>query len=297
MAPHDSKRRRARHAALRALRNDDHAFVWIRRATLTITLVLLYLIPFSGLARVDLVGGHHYAGFARTDNWLAGVGAMLVTALSFWAMTVALRAVLGRVFCGFGCLVGQAARLGDNTETAERSRKGARRAWVAQVATSALFAGGVAAWWADLTWLWRGSFQQSLAIVGLLVGGTVVAILHGRYWRWGFCRSYCPIGIYYSVVGSGAPSFGVQFDASQCNDCNLCDKVCPVELEPRNLAQLMPDAGGFSIDDLPAADHCLVCGECVRACNISTSKQKPTLIPLRLGFRGKPSSREIDHAA
>jgi polyferredoxin len=292
MASLKEKRAKVRHAALRAIRNDGQLYVRIRRVTLTCTVIVLYAVPFLGMARVDLVGGHHRAAFAATTNWLAGVGAMLVTALSFWAFTVVLRAVLGRVFCGFGCLVGQSARLGDNTQTAERSKTRVGAAWAAQLAASAVFAGGAVAWWADLTLLWRGTPAQALQVAALLLLGLGAAIVHGRYWRWDFCRQYCPIGLYYSVVGSGAPIFGVQYDATECNDCGLCDAVCPAQLEPRNLAKLMPDAGGLSIDELPGADHCLLCGDCVRACTVSTSKREPTLIPLRLGFR-----RDKDHAA
>lgn len=269
--------------ALRVIRGDEHRYVWIRRLTLSVTVVVLYLVPFLGMARVDLVGYDHRAGFAPVGSWLPAVGAMLVTALSFWAVTVVLRAVLGRVFCGFGCLVGQSARLGDNTATAEQTHWGKGRAWAAQIAVSAVFTGGVVAWWADLTLLWRGTLHQSLSVAGLLAGGLVLAILHGRYWRWGFCRQLCPIGLYYSVVGSGAQSFGVRFDPAKCSDCNLCDKVCPVRLEPRNLGKLMPNSGGLSIDDLPGADHCLVCGDCVRVCSASLRKSHD--VPaLRLGF-------------
>jgi polyferredoxin len=271
--------------ALRAIRGDGHHYVKLRRVTLAITVVILYAIPLSGMARLDLVAGHHRAAFAPVGSWLAAIGAMLVTALCFWAVTVFLRAVLGRVFCGFGCLVGQSARLGDNTATAEASKKRRWQAWAAQVGTSALFAGGVVAWWADLTLLWHGTVPQALAVLGLWLVGVAAAVLHGRYWRWGFCRQLCPIGLYYSVVGSGAPPFGVQFEASKCTDCGLCDKVCPVRLEPRDLGKVVDDAGGLSFDFLPGADHCLVCGDCVRACSVALKKKDYDVPALRLRLK------------
>ncbi len=274
--------------ALRAIRDDGHAYVWIRRATLTVTTVVLYALPLVGAARVDLVGGAHRVAFRPTDSWLAGLGGMLVTAVSLWAVTVILRALLGRVFCGFGCPIGQSARLGDNTAMASAARRRELRAWAAQLGASALFAGGAVGWWADLTLLWRGTGVQALEVAGMWAVATGSLALHGRLWRWGFCRALCPLGLYYSVVGSGAPPFGISFEEERCTDCGLCDKVCPVGLAPRDLAKVVDDAGGLSFDFLPGADHCLVCGDCVRTCELALNKQPFETPALRLRF--KPSS-------
>jgi polyferredoxin len=276
--------------ALRVLRERPHRYVQLRRFTLSITMVLLYLVPWSGLAQADLVGGNHRAAFGPAGWILPSFLAMVIVAALFWAATIALTAVFGRVFCGFGCLVGHSARLADNTASSALTGRRRVQAWAAQVVVGALFAGGIASWWGDLTLVWRGTTSQAASAIALYLVVFAAVLAHGRWWRWGFCKQLCPIGLYYSVVGQG-PRFGVRFDAASCNDCNLCDKACPVGLQPRELERPYSAAGGAAFTGMPARNHCLVCGECVRACEISLKKSKAAPA-LNLSF-GKPTKRHL----
>jgi len=266
--------------AMRLFRNTPHRYSWIRRVTLSITMVLLYAIPLSGLAHADLVRGHHMAAFKEV--WLLpSLLAMVIVAAAFWATTIVLTAMLGRVFCGFGCLVGQSARLGDNTESAEQTKKRRGQALAAQIGVSLLFAGGITLWWIDASVFVDGTLTQIATAVAIYAVVLLAVLAHGRWWRWGFCKQLCPIGLYYSVVGQGY-RFGVEFDPTDCNDCNLCDKACPVGLNPRHLEEPFEGAEGMGFSGLPSRNHCLVCGDCVRACEISLKKlDKPAL---SLGF-------------
>ena len=267
--------------AFALLRERPHRYTWIRRITLSITMVLLYAVPLSGLAHADLVRGRHMAAFKQVDWILPSFLAMVIVALAFWATTIVLTAMLGRVFCGFGCLVGQAARLGDNTESATQTGKRRWQAWAAQLGVSAVFGGGITLWWVDGAVFLDGTRAEIATAVGIY-GVVLAAVLaHGRWWRWGFCKQLCPIGLYYSVVGQGY-RFGVEFDPTDCNDCKLCDKACPVGLNPRELEAPFEAAEGVGFSGLPSRNHCLVCGDCVRACEISLKKaDKPAL---SLGF-------------
>ncbi|MCA9625856.1 MAG: 4Fe-4S binding protein [Myxococcales bacterium] len=272
-------------AALRALAKQPHRYVNVRRVTLGVTMVLLYLIPIVGLSRADLVRGHHIALFEPTWLLPAIMGMTIVAAL-FWAATVLVTTFMGRVFCGFGCLVGHSARLADATE----ALKG-RGPLLTQLAVSAIFAGGIANWWVDYTVLWQGTPGQIAAAVGIYLFFLGVVLAHGRWWRWGFCKQACPIGIYYSVISQDS-RFGVRFTPETCNDCNLCDKACPVNLHPRHLAEPHQDAEGASFSDFPARNHCLICGDCVRACEISLKKTEGAPA-LSLDFRPDEPRRRL----
>lgn len=262
-------RRKDRIKAVRAVRG-AHRYTIIRRFSLAITVVILYAVPLSGMARVDLVRGHHLAQMEPT--WiLPAIAAMTIVAACFWAATLALNAVMGRVFCGFGCLVAEVARQGDQVEAARGGHRA--RAWLENLVVTLVFSAGITLWWVDATVLWEGTLLQVAQAGSVFALVTLAALAHGRYWRWGFCLGYCPIGIYYSVVGRGKRRFGVQFDAAKCNDCNLCDKVCPAELEPRNLHASVPGRPGLSFGFPEGRAHCFVCGDCVRACELSLKKK------------------------
>jgi ferredoxin-type protein NapH len=289
-----TRKRNPRLVALRVLREEPHRYVRVRRLTLAVTVVLLYAVPLSGLAQVDLVRGQHMAAFAPVPIALPAVMSMVITAVCFWVSTLALATILGRVFCGFGCLVSQSSRLADYTESAENTGRALWRARLTQLGVALLFGGGITLWWVDEAVLWLGTPLEIAGALGIYALVTAGVVLHGRYWRWGFCKQLCPIGLYYSIVGHDTPRFGVRFDAAKCNECRLCDKACPVGLEPRDLTKTVKDAGGLAFDFLPAANHCLVCGDCVRACGVALSKQsfESPALQLRFGERNPGAKRE-----
>ena len=114
--------------------------------------------------------------------------------------------------------------------------------------------------------------------------GPDLVLAHGRWWSWKFCMQVCPIGLYYSFVAP-ARWFGITFQHPEnCIECNLCDHVCPVDLHPRSLTESIPYRGGISIADAPGRNHCLECGDCVRACEWIVKQQTGERAPLELGF-------------
>ena len=82
---------------------------------------------------------------------------------------------------------------------------------------------------------------RRLVAWSILLAGGLAAWAHGRFWRWKFCKTACPIGLYYTFV-SPAKWYGVYFrnQQSSCIECNLCDHVCPVDLAPRELLKPIP---------------------------------------------------------
>jgi polyferredoxin len=279
---------RPRIKTLRALPSQPHRYLQLRRLTQSLTIAVLVLVPASGVARFDAWRAGHLAWGRPTDPFMA-FGWVAIAIVAFYFVTFLLNAVLGRVFCGFGCPVGQASRLADGVNAA-KGRRAVLRAVASQLLYALAFAGAALSWWVDPRVLWAGTLGERAATLGVWLALAALVVAHGRYWRWRFCQSWCPIGVYYSAVQT-EHSFGIHFQPTDCEGCNLCEAACPVELNPKSLTSKIPERGGISMAEFPAAHHCLSCGDCVRACEHATRRRPDQLVPLRLGF-GKDPQRE-----
>ena len=258
---------------------------------MTASLAFLLAVPLSGLARVDLWRGGHALLFREVDL-VHGLSGVIIAIAACYVITFLSNVVAGRLFCGWGCPVGQVSRFGDAVDAA--SGRGRRREQLAGAAFSGLFVLSVFAWWVDLRVFWRADAATAAIAWGLLASGAAGAYLHGRVWRWEFCKRACPIGLYYSFV-SPASWFGVNFrdEDRTCIDCDACDGVCPVALAPRDLMRPVPPRGGISIADAPGRNHCLECGDCVRACEFVLRKHD-VRAPLALGYYRGPQRRDAE---
>jgi polyferredoxin len=242
------------------------------------TLAALFAVPLTGVARFDLWAGHHRSLFAPTDP-VTGFFTVLFAIPAFYFPTFFVNFFLGRLFCGFGCPVGQVSRFADGAQAATGRGRGLAqaRAW----GYAALLAFAVLLWWVDPAVCRDGSARARTLAAGGFLGLTALLWLHGRLWRWSFCESYCPIGLYYSVIHL-RPRFGIHFDdpGDRCRDCDACAEVCPVGLDPRDLSVPRSGLGGLALSGFPSAHHCLVCGDCVRACELVLAKQgvRPPLL-------------------
>lgn len=94
----------------------------------------------------------------------------------------------------------------------------------------------------------RAIFYGSLGAGSLLV---LAAFVFDTFVsRAGFCRSLCPGGAMFSVIGAASP-LKVINDRSKCTDCTVCDVICNLGQSPMN-NQL--DSG------------CERCGKCIASC-------------------------------
>ena len=273
---------------LRALRKSSHRYDGFRALGMTASLAILFWVPLSGLARVDLWGGRHALLF-RPASFKHGLAGVLVGIATMYVVTFLVNAVGGRLFCGWGCPVGQLSRFGEAFETPRLSRRERARTALGGGLFSLALVASLIAWWVDLKVLWRGSAPALALAWGLLLGGAALAWAHGRWWRWEFCKSACPIGLYYSFV-SPARWYGVHFrnQESTCIECNACDNVCPVDLAPRDLMAPAGERPGLAVADAPGRNHCLECGDCVRACEWMIELRGNGPVPLLLGFFSGP---------
>ena len=261
-APTLSKRLRL----VRVLHAQPHRYPRIRWITQAVTLAVLYAVPLLGLARLDLWDGRHLAA-RRPAGFILGLGAAFAGVLSFYVVTFILNAALGRIFCGFGCPVAQASRLGEDAEIAAKTGKDRVRAELAANGFALALASAIALWFVSPWVFVEGSARAVATTIGAVLALAGVIRLHGRFFRWRFCEGYCPIGIYYSAVQT-SHGFGIHFDdaGGTCKQCDACALACPVGLDPRDLQKPKDDIGGLAIDGFPGQNHCLTCGECVRAC-------------------------------
>lgn len=279
---------------LKALRRGTHRYDRLRAFSMSVSLAILLAVPLLGIARVDLWGGHHRLLFREVPirHGLAGV---IVAIAAMYVVTFLSNVVAGRIFCGWGCPVGQVSRFGEVLETPRIAGRSRALAHAKGAAFSAVLVVAFFAWWVDLAVFWRGSPRALAWSWGALAVTTALAWAHGRYWQWGFCKSTCPIGLYYSFV-SPAHWYGVHFRnaESSCIECDACDHVCPVDLAPRELFLPIPARSGVSVADAPGRNHCLECGDCIRACEFMIAHRGTGPVPLLLGYYSGP--QRIDAA-
>jgi len=274
-----------------------HRYNAWRVVGLCVSLGILLVIPLSGLVRLDLWRGNHRLLFAPAEFNIALAVVIGIFAL-IYGVTFLINLVAGRMLCGWGCPIGQLHRLTENPGTPGISKGRRASHALAAAAYASLLPVSVLAWWLDWRILFEGSPAARFGVAVALAGGTALALAHGKWWGWKFCEQACPIGLYYSFVAP-ARWFGVTFNRPDtCIECNLCDHVCPVDLLPRSLPDPIPDRGGLSIANAPGRNHCLECGDCVRACEWIVHKTNGGVAPLELGFHGTSSQgKEKDEPA
>ena len=275
---------------LKAMRKQPHRYNRLRTLGIGVSLAILLAVPLTGFNRIDLWQGHHYI-FFRPTTFKVALAGWIIWYSAMYVVTFLSNVVAGRMFCGWGCPVGQISRFGEDLDTPAFKERQRRLATLKHIGFGFLFVLSLVAWWVDLRVLWQGSPKAMAWTWGVLLVGTAAAYAHGRWWRWEFCKTVCPIGLYYTFMAP-ATWYGIYFRNAEetCIECNACDNVCPVDLAPRELMKPIEARGGFSIDAAPGLNHCLECGDCARACEwiIGVKGREP--VPLLMGWYRGPQS-------
>jgi len=121
----------------------------------------------------------------------------------------------------------------------------------------------------DTPALWIGLSVLAVVVVG--------SVLVERAW----CRYLCPLGGVLSVL-SRFSLLRIRRAPTTCTDCSLCDKACPVGIEPSKAAPMVsPD--------------CIGCMDCVTTCPVrgALGVDAPVLLgtPIRIGAGSEVESR------
>ena len=118
-----------------------------------------------------------------------------------------------------------------------------------------------------LHWLFgaeTGDYWIALLILGLVAAASLVV---DRFW----CRYLCPLGAALSVVGRFS-LLRIRRTPSACTDCTLCDKPCPVGIEPSKAKPFV-------------SSDCIGCMDCVATCPVRGALSIDTRVPLGLPSR------------
>ena len=260
-----------------------------RIAVITFSNLVLLAVPLSGLVRLDLWGGHHLL-LGEPAEGLDALKGVIIAIAALWGTTFLSNMIVGRFFCGWGCPVGYVSRLGEDAQI--KHRPGRTLRWLGSHLAGAGFVGtfiaAVMLWWVD----WRVMLDGTPLAKGVVLGTWLLlcvgGYLHGFMWRFGFCKTVCPIGLYYRFVTSSTP-IGIRFsnEPSPCIECGACEKICPVDLDPKNLGQAVAgDTPSDGVDDEPMRygdAECIRCGDCVEACAMIFKGHPGETPPLRFG--------------
>jgi len=206
-------------------------------------------------------------GLELLDPLLA-LGVALARGLSLSLLLVALPAlvlvvVLGRFFCGWVCpyvpllaasnaLRWLLGRAGVRLPNLAFPRQTSLVVLVAVLGATALLGTQVAPLFYPPVVIgreaWRAVFFGGLGAGALVIGAAFA--FDTTVSRAGFCRSLCPGGALFALLGSASPVRVVR-TAALCTDCTVCDLVCNLGQRPMT-------------DRLDAG--CERCGKCVSAC-------------------------------
>lgn len=250
---------------------------WKRRATQVAALVLIVLIPLTGLFRIDLQAGNFV--ILERQIWWSDYYLML----GFWIMlasgAVMTYSTIGTVWCGWACpqntvsewtnmltfrLLGKRARVSIESE---KSKVAASKNTVTNWLVLALGVLAVSfvlaiipflyfyppdAVWSLLTFkpdfrLPRFTYYLYLVVV-FAIFLNIAAIRHI------LCRYFCLYRIWQHIFKT-KQTLHVEYDSSRAGDCakcSYCETSCFLDLNPTQ----------FKI-----YDSCINCGECIDACN------------------------------
>jgi len=264
-------------------RGKTHRYTKIRWAVAILSTAAVAALPVFDVLRFDFWGGRHVV-LGEVVSLPEAAKAFAWPFLAVNIVIILASRTIGRYLCGFACPYGAMTRLREwlRFDSKEPGRRVLAEALM--FLTSLFLSAVVFSFWVD----WRvflegGTLAKALSTVFLLgmVGG-----LHGlvRFLGMGFCRGWCPSGVYFAVLGPDTLN-GIEFvHEENCTDCGACDKACPVDLHPREMSGGAHRGGiGFYGSGMSNFANCLRCGDCVNACEGMTDRfGKPT--PLRMGW-------------
>lgn len=272
-------------------------FRWKRRLTQMLVLILVVLIPATGLFRID----PSTAAFVVLDRqiWLADFSLVTGAWLFLASALILLYSTAGTVFCGWACPQNTMAEWADNlthkllgkhaevslTGEAPRVASAKNRIvnWsllgIAFLGAAMLFALIPLFYFYQPSVVWSfvilqenaklaGSLHWIYAVCVVIILIDIAVIRH--FW----CRYACIYRVWMHSFKT-KQTLRVAYDSSrsdECAKCNYCVTSCFIDLDPRKT---------------DIYDSCINCGDCVDACNRMHQKQGvPGLLRFNMPERG-----------
>ncbi len=274
-----------------------HRYTKIRWGVGITLTILVALLPLTNTLRIDL--------WSNRSAWLGEevglVEALKAFAFPFLAINVGIilaSRFLGRWLCGFVCPIGNLNRLQEWFDWRLRRGRWKHLASVVVFLACLLLAAITFSFWVDWRVFTQGS-GTAVTVASLFLAATTLVIfgvVRGLGMR--FCRDYCPSGVYFAVLGPESHT-GVEFRFPEnCTDCHACENACPVDLEPRKMAEAATRPGtGFYPDGLSNYANCLRCGDCVAVCEVTAEGEECEDTPLQLGWIRGESDTGVEEKA
>lgn len=279
-------------------------YQWRRRTVQIMVLVLLVLIPISGLFRIDAENGAMVV--LGWQIWFAdfflvtGLWILLATAL------VMLYSIAGTVFCGWACpqntvaewanymtrkMLGKRAKVsleGDAPKVAAAKNKIVN--WLilggSFVAVSMFFALIPLLYFypPDVVWSFmtlRDDARLAGSLYWIYFVWVLMILLDVAVLRHFWCRFACVYKVWQHSFKT-KETLHVLYDTSrqqECAKCNYCVTACFIELDPRRT---------------DIYDSCINCGDCIDACNTLQAKKGAVgLLRFEIGQRQATQLRKF----
>lgn len=272
-----------------------HRYTKARWAVAVTATLAIAALPLLDILRFDFWGGRHVL-LGEVVDLPTAAKAFAWPFLAVNILIIVASRTVGRYLCGYACPYGAMSRLREWIRFRSKEPLPRLLGELLMFMISATLASIVFTFWVDWRVFLEGSTLAKLLSTGFLLGMT--GGLYGlvRQLGLGFCRGWCPSGVYFAVLGPETFN-GIEFSHPEnCTECGACETVCPVDLVPRHMSGGAHRPGiGFYVDGMSNFSNCIRCGDCINACEGMTDRfDKAT--PLRLGWlpEGARDSRETE---
>lgn len=279
---------------------------WQRRAVQYSVLILLAVVPLSGLLRIDPIQG----AFVIFDQqvWFSDFGMVFGVWVALASVLAMLYSLAGTVVCGWACpqntlsewanmmtfkLLGKRAEVSlDGAPMQLSTVKNKALNWVVLIVLSALVSALVALipllYFYEPLLIWKFiSFQYDAGLAPSLhwiyMIFFLVVFVDVTMIRHFMCRFMCIYKVWQHTFKT-KQTLHIAYDegrSDECSKCNYCATSCFLGIEPRQT---------------DVYDTCINCGECVEACeNIQRRKNtgKPSLLRFAMGERQGHNANEF----
>ena len=276
---------------------------WQRRTFQVATILLLLIIPISGLFRIDPVAGAFvvlgkqiwWSDFFLVFGFWLSMASLLVTMYSF----------VGTAYCGWSCpqnslsewanymtskFLGKRAKM--TLENTMKVAKGKNKPinWlilgISFLLVSMFFALIPLFYfytpqqvWSFITFNTDPALADSLHYIYLIF--VLVILLDIAVIRHFMCRFMCVYKVWQHGFKT-KQTLHIAYDnkrSDECARCNFCSTACFIDLDPRRT---------------DIYDSCINCGECITACsNLHAKKGLPGLLSFELGERKVKGKRQL----
>jgi polyferredoxin len=280
----------------------DRRLHWQRRSFQWLTILLLLVIPISGLFRIDPVDG----AFVVLDRqvWFADFYIVVGLWLTISCLLVITYSLVGTAFCGWACPQNTMAEwanlmtnrlLGRRAEvsldgTAMRVSKGKNKAlnWLLLglmfmlVSMLAALVPLLYFYAPDIIWSFvsfRDDARLAPSLYWIYTIFVLIMFLNVAFIRHFWCRFMCIYRVWQHSFKT-RETLRVVHDHShpdECERCNFCVTACFVDIDPRHTDTF---------------DSCINCGECINACNQVRAGRKTGTSLLRFEIGQQTSSNQ-----